>query len=701
MPRSTTLPSLPPSHESCAERTCRERLLLAAISHAHSRFLVDGDVRGTFEDLLECLLTVTGSEYGYIGEVHWTDAGEPFLKTHAVTNIAWNQDTRDFYERNAPDGLEFYNLDTLFGRTMTTAEPVIANDPYNDPRRGGLPEGHPRLDAFLGVPFTVAGELVGTFGLANRPGGYDETLLAELQPLTATCANIIGALRIRRKQLEFELRLTETNAELRNQIDNRRRAESALSRFFDLSLDLLCVSGTDGFFKHINPAFHELLGYTPQELETQPYIEFVHPDDRAETRREAERLLTTGLPTSCFENRFITKDGATRWLRWTAAASLEDRQIYSVGRDITIEKHNRVQEEKRLREYEVRASQMGQLSEIGELLQSCASPSDIGKVLRVYLARMFEGDSVNVYELSSDRTIGEVIASLDANAPSIVRSDSCWALRRGRPHQVGIHGDGVSCDHESAADSGRSMCVPLMAQGEARGVLHICFSADQPQEIIYAKEPLAITLADQIALAMANIELRHSLREQSIRDPLTGLFNRRYMSETLARELLRAKRQEGAISVVLIDLDHFKRYNDTHGHVSADDLLRDFGAHLQRCYRNEDVVCRYGGEEFLVVMPATPIETAVSRTEEMRHQLDSLRSVDRTRIGFTCSAGVSTFPAHGTSWEQLIRAADAAMYIAKREGRDRVVAAPLHDTARSNSSDQANSRSDSGSAWQV
>ena len=646
--------------------------MLDAISRAQEAFLVKADVPATFEGLLACLLKVTQSQYGFIGEALLTGDGKPYLKTHAITDIPWNEGARQSHQEEAPFGLDFFNMESLFSRAMKSREPVIANSPAADARRAEPPEGHPPLANLMVVPFVAGSDLLGMLGIANRTGGYDPELVQAIEPLRATCSNIIAALRSRRSHESFERQLTAANQELREEIESRVRAESVLSRFFDLSLDLLCVLDAHGHFEHLNPAWEAVLGYTLQELKERPLLQFVHPLDRETTRGAVDRLADTTVPGVSFENRCLTKDGTHCWLRWTAAASQADGKIYAVARDFTEERLSREREESRLQEFAQRAAQMDELSEMGELLQSCISIADVGKVLRVYLARVFSEDTGVVYELSADRTSGDAIATFGQECPRPLLAQDCWALRRGRAHRVGAGGDGVTCGHHPEDAEQGSLCVPLMAQGEARGVLHLTFPPGQSEASRRAKEPLAITIADQIALAMANIGLRETLREQSIRDPLTGLFNRRYMTETLERELHRSVREQQPLSVVLVDLDHFKRFNDMHGHVSADVLLADFARYLADWYRKCDVVCRYGGEEFLVIMPGAEAAVAAARTESARQGLDAVRGAESSRSQLTFSAGVACSTVHGAGAEQLVRAADTAMYRAKQMGRNQV-----------------------------
>lgn len=227
----------------------RQHQLLNTISRAQSQFIKETNSHKVFDELLKELLQLTDSEYGFIGEILHTEANQPYLKSHAITNIAWNDETRAFYRQYAQSGLEFFNLDTLFGATIKTSEAVIANQPAEDPRRGGLPEGHPPLNSFLGVPFFAGDKFVGMAGLANRPQGYDQQLVEFLQPLLTTCANLIDALR---------------------QAKRRRQAEEELNRFkhvLDDTLDMIFMFDAKTLrFNYLNRGAVNSMGYSRDEL---------------------------------------------------------------------------------------------------------------------------------------------------------------------------------------------------------------------------------------------------------------------------------------------------------------------------------------------------------------------------------------------------------------------------------------------------
>ncbi|WP_374341737.1 diguanylate cyclase [Azonexus sp.] len=212
----------------------------------------------------------------------------------------------------------------------------------------------------------------------------------------------------------------------------------------------------------------------------------------------------------------------------------------------------------------------------------------------------------------------------------------------------------------------------LDADGVPRTILGITRNVSERK----AAEQLLRDSNRQMQTQLEEIQrLQAALREQAVRDPLTGLYNRRYLDETLEREISRARRDGLPLSVVMLDIDHFKRINDTHGHQLGDEVLRLLGRTLLGDIRLEDVACRYGGEEFLILLPAMPLEAAVARAEGWRRAVASLALArDGHLVRFTVSLGVATFPVHGATPDELTRCADLALYRAKREGRDRVVA---------------------------
>ncbi|HJZ12621.1 MAG TPA: GGDEF domain-containing protein [Acidobacteriota bacterium] len=173
---------------------------------------------------------------------------------------------------------------------------------------------------------------------------------------------------------------------------------------------------------------------------------------------------------------------------------------------------------------------------------------------------------------------------------------------------------------------------------------------------------------------MSNLKLHEELKNQALRDPLTFLFNRRYLEEALDREISRAQRKNTTIGIILMDLDHFKRFNDSLGHQAGDALLRSFGKFLRENVRGGDIACRYGGEEFFVMLPECSAEELEKRAEEIRSGTKEIRiKYEEEWLGpVTCSLGIAMFPFHGSTASDLVQRADRALYQAKRTGRDRV-----------------------------
>jgi diguanylate cyclase (GGDEF)-like protein len=256
-------------------------------------------------------------------------------------------------------------------------------------------------------------------------------------------------------------------------------------------------------------------------------------------------------------------------------------------------------------------------------------------------------------------------------------------MRRARMHAVDRSDGEMICQHLRPPIFAGSLCIPLMARGKTLGLLHLRGVPEDGDRAGHDgalgeyRLRLAKTVAQQIASALFDLRLQETLRDQASRDPLTGLFNRRYMEETLHRELFRAARKKSQVGFVLFDLDHFKRFNDRFGHSAGDAVLRDVSQFLKRHSRAEDVLCRYGGEEFLLVLTDCSPKNALKRAQSIRQGVKELRleHEQRTLGEMTLSVGVALFPDHGQNLEDLFQAADAALYQAKKQGRDRVVVA--------------------------
>jgi len=312
------------------------------------------------------------------------------------------------------------------------------------------------------------------------------------------------------------------------------------------------------------------------------------------------------------------------------------------------------------------------------LLQSCQDVDEAMNVTAQIIAELLPHSGGRCYVLRPSQNLAETAATFGQEtvaSDSLLQPDSCWALRRSQPHRsgVGVGVGNVRCAHlhvEGTPDDAWTLCVPLIAQGTSLGMLHLNGVGSGSDEYV----ALVAAIAEQLSLAMNNLQLRESLRVQSIRDSLTGLYNRRYLEENLQREILRCDRRGLPLSVLMVDVDHFKRFNDQHGHAAGDALLASIAQTLQAMTREEDIACRYGGEEFTVVMPETDSVSAQRRAEEIRKAIAATTVLHlRKQLGpNTASLGIATFPDGARTPQELLELADAALYRAKAEGRNRV-----------------------------
>lgn len=328
------------------------------------------------------------------------------------------------------------------------------------------------------------------------------------------------------------------------------------------------------------------------------------------------------------------------------------------------------------------------LTELSNMMQVCEDRDEAFAVLGDVGPELFDGTegSVSVFLPSRD-LIRRVAAWGDSfGEEATCRPEDCWALRRGRPHYSRTK-SGLRCNHVPREWAGETLCVPLIAQGETTGLLQLRWTgsrdkagdrmlSDDPKRTRFNHyEKLAVAASEQIALALSNLELRAALRAQSIRDPLTGVFNRRFMDETLVRELTRSERNKDPLTFLMLDVDHFKHFNDTYGHDAGDAVLKSLAELVQTQVRVEDVVCRFGGEEFAIIMAGADAHQAAERAEMIRESIDAadFQYLGQPTAETTISIGVAAFPTHAHARESLVKAADRALYQAKEQGRNRVV----------------------------
>jgi diguanylate cyclase (GGDEF)-like protein len=324
-----------------------------------------------------------------------------------------------------------------------------------------------------------------------------------------------------------------------------------------------------------------------------------------------------------------------------------------------------------------RSEETSLVRELGEMLQTCTSASEGSQLISRYTQRLIPGHAGTLFLHDPQNDVFETAASWGEvpAAQHVITAEDCWGLRRSKPHMIKGEGSNVVCRHLPQPAPLFSVCVPLSARGEVLGLLSVHDNHLPDEDIVME---LAERIADHASLALADIKLRDSLRTQAIEDSLTGLYNRRFMEAALHREMRRAERDGDSIGVLMVDIDRFKQFNDSYGHQTGDEMMRELGRLLKAQIRAGDVACRYGGEEFVIILQKAPVNASRQRAEQLRDAIAAIRLIHGTELGepVTVSIGVASFPENGTSWQDVLRAADDALYAAKRSGRNRVAQAP-------------------------
>jgi diguanylate cyclase (GGDEF)-like protein/PAS domain S-box-containing protein len=468
-------------------------------------------------------------------------------------------------------------------------------------------------------------------------------------------------------------------------------------------------SGADDYF---NQKCFEYTGMTLEQMQGSGWKEIVHPDDLDECFSKWQNALRTGESYDV-EYRLRGKDGNYRWflcranpirnanqeiVKWFGTCTdiesqkqnqqILEQQILErtiqladmnsrlqeemIEKDLARKDHD-LQHERMMRELKERSERATMLAKMGELLQSCVSRDEVFAAALGFAPKIFPSAGA-VALFNTSRSVVEVIGSWTRCQLPVTDFDpsDCWALRTGRPHLV-VAGDPTARCQHAAGVAGTYLCIPILAQGEALGILHFQ-TTDAAPSIGESELSFKNTFAGQLGLSIANIRLREALRTQSVKDPLTGLYNRRYLEETLQREIRRAVRAKQALGILMLDLDHFKKFNDTYGHEAGDAVLREAGGFFAKSIRLEDTVCRFGGEEFVIILPTAGLEAASARAECIRSKLRemSVHHQGQSLGMITVSVGAAAFPRNGNSPKELLAAADSALYEAKKRGRDRV-----------------------------
>lgn len=769
------------------------------------------------------LIELTSSEYGFIAAVESDEQGR-FMRTYAITDISWSADTKKLYDEVQTTGMEFRNLNTLFGRVLVDGQTVIANDVEHDPRAGGRPPGHPPLRSFLGLACGRGKQLSACVGLANRPDGYSPELVedlesaaifidacvqgvrnatqrraaeASLSTILATTADGIvtidatgiirtvnGALAslfgyspeecigrnvsmltgepdaaehdgyIKRYLQTGEKRLVG----MRREVSARRKDGNAI--WLDLSVSEIVLEGGGrglmavmhditsrkldqqrlgaseaqqraalemakaGYWEldiaknlfTFNDPFFKIFGTTSEkvgsgQLSTTEYANrFVHPEDRDVVAREVRRAVESAELNykRDLEHRFIHANGHVGHLFVQVFGTRQPgkpiEKLYGVIQDVTLLKsaeaaRARAEEQEQhnkklaLRVDELNANRKvsALTSECVELLQRCQTIDEGMSIAGRHIEQMYPEANIAIYGCEKGGANDDLVLLRSARRfgeqdfVDLLEPTTCWALRTRRAYLAVPDGLHDRCTHLPAfshklgsaqpSEPNFSVCLPILnidrLVGLVAAVMPFATGSDDDGLISRTFAQLKATI-QSISGALATISLRESLQKLALTDELTGIPNRRAFIANAHKMIAYARRAKQLLVMATLDIDHFKKINDTLGHEGGDRVLRQLAEIMQRFFRAEDLIGRLGGEEFGIVLNIKAKADAAALLEAFRDHVQTECRLGTASV--TVSVGFLLIDLQqDTRFDQLLRFADQALYDAKRGGRNRVV----------------------------
>jgi diguanylate cyclase (GGDEF)-like protein/PAS domain S-box-containing protein len=475
---------------------------------------------------------------------------------------------------------------------------------------------------------------------------------------------------------------------LNTELAERKQAEQQLAdseielrALFASMHDVVLVIDRQGVYRKIAPTNPGLLVEPPDELLGKT-LQDVFPTEEAEMLLSTVQKVLETQQTLKVEYELAIGESLL-WFETSISPMAEDSTLW-VARDVTRRKSTEEAllgaSEKLVRnltELEQRNREISLFNKMVASFQASRTTEEVYAIAEQACAQLFPEEAGTLFRLNPSQDISEPVVvwgfSSAQNTLTAFLPNDCPVLQNGQAHLAEV-GHPSHCSHSVDGLAAAHMCIPLIAHGETVGVLSLQNEDKSNLHMTPAKQQLALTVADTTALALANLDLRETLRQQAIRDPLTGLFNRRYLEETLEREVQRAKRNHQPVGIIMVDIDFFKKINDTYGHEAGDAALRELGGFLLAHVRREDIACRFGGEEFILILPGATLLTTRTRAELLQEGLKQLRIQHNGQLleGLTLSFGVALYPDHGSTGMAVIRSADMALYRAKQAGRNRI-----------------------------
>ncbi len=637
--------------------------ILRIIADRYAELMTDRPSRRWWSAVLDDVLAVTNSEYGFIGYTGVDDDG-PFLRSMAITDIAWDDETRRIYDESTETGMLFRNTSSLFGEVLLTRVTLIANDVAHDPRAGGRPTGHPPLDRFLGMPIGEHDEMLGMVGLANRPEPYDDRVTTQLQPLLAFLRAVIE-----------NLRWSERNEATQREIAAVR---SLQERILEVSDAAIVAVDHAGVVELTNERARQML---PRVARPGAVLAdcLLTEDDR--------NWLRTSMPEGAIVTSQVSGIGEAGRLV-PCEASLTPLDDSGSSRFVlrlidTSTRHELDRSAAANRMLEARLDQMQQQQRNGriivqtvEMLQASSNVDEVLDLLHRSLEQVFAEACVALFSTIDDPELFELHGDggTATGGDRVLLPATCWAVRTRRPHGSWPGGATVACRHWSTDDGVTRFCVPLSYDDQRQILAVIEFPDSTDVQAGDRAEQFARLgwMTQSFSSALTNVALRLHLERAALADPLTDLPNRRAFQTEVERRRARAARTGAPHALAMVDLDRFKSVNDTYGHDVGDRVLVQLADVLRTEATGADVPGRLGGDEFAVFLDGTTAEQCADRAERLRRAVAEFCSTDGGPV--TASVGIvhSDDLAPGAELDDMFRAADDALYDAKRAGRNRI-----------------------------
>jgi diguanylate cyclase (GGDEF)-like protein/PAS domain S-box-containing protein len=452
--------------------------------------------------------------------------------------------------------------------------------------------------------------------------------------------------------------LNESNQKLKTVNQTLIEKENNLRLIHDNAPIGMAIVSLDGQWVNVNNKLCELVGYSKSELENHTIQDITYQDDIEIDMSKQAKLLAGKLSSYQTEKRYVKKNGQLIWMLTNVSIvrSKDDKPLYFISQIQDI--NDRKQNEKIITE----------LSHLNEMLQLCRNSLEAYPIISHAAQQIFSELSGGLAMFNKSTNSYETVTRWGNNPllKAFFSPSDCWAFRSGSIYLVKDETTDSTCPHFESSPQGGYICFPLIVQGQIIGLLN--FNATAKQSITSYQKQIINNFSEVIKISLSNIHLNEVLRDQAIRDPLTGLYNRRYLYEWLAPVLQHAVNTRHVLCVCMIDIDFFKRINDEHGHDAGDNILKKLGTILKENIRETDIACRFGGEEFLVVLNNSDINNASKQMERILNEIRMTSSI-------TLSIGIAEVPRQGTTINEIIRKADAALYKAKESGRNKIVVA--------------------------